>query len=136
MAIGEIDGDYILGICFVAFVNPATRITLLLVPLSAAILTGSYFILRGKYTMSINIRHRYIGIVLSFGLRVNFDRPRILRARPYYFNHYKVKAFHLTVSVFAFEITSCCRVDFLMANNKVIKIAQTSNTGMLYHTGI
>lgn len=54
MAIGEIDGDYILGICFVAFVNPATRITLLLVPFSAAIVTGSYFILRGKYVMFIN----------------------------------------------------------------------------------
>lgn len=48
MAIGEIDADYVTGICFVGFINKAARIGLLLAPSTAALLIGGYIIIRGK----------------------------------------------------------------------------------------
>ncbi|CAH0564156.1 unnamed protein product [Brassicogethes aeneus] len=47
MAIGEIDGDYVTGICFVGFVNRAARTGLLLAPLAAAMLVSGYIIVKG-----------------------------------------------------------------------------------------
>ncbi|KAJ8974106.1 hypothetical protein NQ317_010403 [Molorchus minor] len=47
MAIGEIDGDYVTGICFVGFVNMAARAGLLLAPLAATIIVSGYIIVRG-----------------------------------------------------------------------------------------
>ncbi|CAG9824594.1 unnamed protein product [Phaedon cochleariae] len=47
MAISEIDGDYVTGICFVGFVNMAARTGLLLFPVVAAILVSGYIIVRG-----------------------------------------------------------------------------------------
>lgn len=47
MAIGEIDGDYVTGICFVGCVNLAARYGLLLAPLVAAMLVSGYLIIRG-----------------------------------------------------------------------------------------
>lgn len=48
MAIGEIDGDYVTGICFVGYVNMAARIGLLLCPLAATMMVSGYIIVRGK----------------------------------------------------------------------------------------
>ncbi|XP_050297763.1 protein smoothened isoform X2 [Anthonomus grandis grandis] len=47
MAIGEIDGDYITGICFVGFANMAARAGLFLAPLVATMLVSIYIIVRG-----------------------------------------------------------------------------------------
>ncbi|XP_025831873.1 protein smoothened [Agrilus planipennis] len=47
MALGEIDGDYVLGICFVGFVNPAARAGLLLAPLAVTMVVAGYIITRG-----------------------------------------------------------------------------------------
>ncbi|XP_066159357.1 protein smoothened isoform X1 [Euwallacea fornicatus] len=47
MAIGEIDGDYITGICFVGFANWAARIGLFLFPFAAIMLVSIYIIIRG-----------------------------------------------------------------------------------------
>lgn len=47
MGIGEIDGDYVLGICFVGCINSAARIGLLLAPLAATITTAGYIVIRG-----------------------------------------------------------------------------------------
>ncbi|CAG9859679.1 unnamed protein product [Phyllotreta striolata] len=47
MAIGEIDGDYVTGICFVGFVNKTARAGLLLTPLAAAMLLSGYIIIKG-----------------------------------------------------------------------------------------
>ncbi|XP_017776095.1 PREDICTED: protein smoothened isoform X2 [Nicrophorus vespilloides] len=44
MALGEIDGDYVAGICFV---NSSARTGLLLTPLTATILIAGYFVTRG-----------------------------------------------------------------------------------------
>ncbi|KAI4456612.1 frizzled [Holotrichia oblita] len=46
MALGEIDGDYISGICFVGFINGTARTGLLLAPLAVAISLGGYIIIR------------------------------------------------------------------------------------------
>ncbi|XP_056644172.1 protein smoothened [Diorhabda carinulata] len=47
MAIGEIDGDYVTGICFVGFVTKAARAGLLLTPLAAAMIASGYIIVKG-----------------------------------------------------------------------------------------
>ncbi|KAJ8965138.1 hypothetical protein NQ314_004363, partial [Rhamnusium bicolor] len=47
MAIGEIDGDYVTGICFVGFVSMAARTGLLLAPLAATMIVSGYIIVRG-----------------------------------------------------------------------------------------
>ncbi|RZC37430.1 smoothened [Asbolus verrucosus] len=47
MAIGEIDGDYVTGICFVGMVTFAARAGLLLAPLAAAMVCAGYIIIRG-----------------------------------------------------------------------------------------
>ncbi|GJQ72421.1 smo [Trypoxylus dichotomus] len=47
MALGEIDGDYISGICFVGFINTTARTGLLLAPLAVAVSLGGYIIIRG-----------------------------------------------------------------------------------------
>lgn len=49
MAIGEIDGDYITGICFVGFANMAARAGLFLSPLVCTMLVSVYIIIRGKF---------------------------------------------------------------------------------------
>lgn len=49
MALGEIDGDYVTGICFVGFANRAARAGLFLAPLAAAMLVSEYITLRGVY---------------------------------------------------------------------------------------
>ncbi|CAG9773620.1 unnamed protein product [Ceutorhynchus assimilis] len=47
MAIGEIDGDYVTGICFVGFENMGARVGLFLAPLAATMLVSIYIIIRG-----------------------------------------------------------------------------------------
>ncbi|XP_060522091.1 protein smoothened [Cylas formicarius] len=47
MAIGEIDGDYVTGICFVGFVDTAASTGLLLVPLLGTMTVSVYIIIRG-----------------------------------------------------------------------------------------
>lgn len=48
MALGEIDGDFVTGICFVGFVNSAARTGLLLAPLSLAMIVSGYIITKGN----------------------------------------------------------------------------------------
>lgn len=55
MALGEIDGDYISGICFVGFMNSTARIGLLLAPLAVAITIGGYIVTRGL-TLLIRVK--------------------------------------------------------------------------------
>lgn len=47
MAIGEIDGDYVTGICFVGFVNIYARVGLLLAPLIAVMASSGYVVTKG-----------------------------------------------------------------------------------------
>nr|CAI5822276.1 unnamed protein product [Callosobruchus analis] len=47
MAIGEIDGDFVTGICFVGVVSKAARTGLLLAPLAATMVVSAYIIARG-----------------------------------------------------------------------------------------
>lgn len=47
MAIGEIDGNSELGICFVGYMNPSARGGLLLGPVAVLFCAGAYFLLRG-----------------------------------------------------------------------------------------
>lgn len=48
MAIGEIDGDFVTGICFVGFFNMAARAGFLLAPLAATMVVSGYIITRGE----------------------------------------------------------------------------------------
>lgn len=48
MALGEIDGNSEMGICFVGYMNPAARGGLLLGPVAIFYSAGGYFLLRGE----------------------------------------------------------------------------------------
>lgn len=47
MALGEIDGDYVTGICFVGMVNTPARIGLLLTPLAMCVIASGYITVKG-----------------------------------------------------------------------------------------
>lgn len=47
MALGEIDGDYVTGICFVGTITFAAKAGLLLAPLTATMAVAGYIIIRG-----------------------------------------------------------------------------------------
>ncbi|XP_022199353.2 protein smoothened [Nilaparvata lugens] len=51
MASGEIDGNSVVGICFVGYINHAFRIGLLIVPASIAYFIGGYFIFKALATL-------------------------------------------------------------------------------------
>ncbi|XP_075238286.1 smoothened, frizzled class receptor [Lycorma delicatula] len=51
MAFGEIDGNSVVGICFVGYINHIYRISLLLVPVFIALSVGGYFLLKGLLTL-------------------------------------------------------------------------------------
>jgi smoothened protein len=53
MALGEIDGDSVAGICFVGYVNQAARAGFLLGPISTVLLVGGYFLSRGECSYSV-----------------------------------------------------------------------------------
>lgn len=47
MALGEIDGDYVTGICFVGMVNMTARAGLLLMPLAVSVMMSGYITVKG-----------------------------------------------------------------------------------------
>lgn len=47
MALGEIDGDYVTGICFVGMVNATARTGFLLVPLAISVIISGYITVKG-----------------------------------------------------------------------------------------
>uniref|UniRef100_U5EP59 Putative smoothened n=1 Tax=Corethrella appendiculata TaxID=1370023 RepID=U5EP59_9DIPT len=49
MALSEVDGNSVLGICFVGYFNHAIRTLFLLAPLALLLVIGSYFSIRGFY---------------------------------------------------------------------------------------
>lgn len=49
MALGEIDGNSMTGICFVGYTNHVVRAWFVLGPMLIVLLIGGYFICRGKY---------------------------------------------------------------------------------------
>lgn len=51
MAVGEIDANSEMGICFVGYMNPAARGGLLLGPVAAFFSAGAYFLMRGLITL-------------------------------------------------------------------------------------
>ncbi|XP_014239427.1 protein smoothened [Cimex lectularius] len=51
MALGEIDGDSVTGICFVGTVNDEYRAGFLLLPVAAALTIGTYFLAKGLFTL-------------------------------------------------------------------------------------
>lgn len=61
MALGEIDGNSVTGICFVGYTNHAVRAWFLLGPVLIVLLVGGYFLSRGKiYYRDIYVRFHYI----------------------------------------------------------------------------
>jgi smoothened protein len=51
MALGEIDGNSVAGICFVGYVNPEYRAGFLLLPLIVALSIGTYFMAKGWFIL-------------------------------------------------------------------------------------
>lgn len=55
MAVGEVDGSSVTGVCFVGYVSHAMRAALLLAPLGVVLVLGGYFLLRGILFIIISI---------------------------------------------------------------------------------
>ncbi|XP_064480541.1 protein smoothened-like [Ornithodoros turicata] len=51
LALGVVDGDSVMGICFVSSRNPVVRSVFVLCPVTAAYLAGSYFLCRELYKL-------------------------------------------------------------------------------------
>ncbi|XP_033228308.1 protein smoothened-like [Belonocnema kinseyi] len=51
MALGEIDGNSVTGICFVGYFNHSARVWFLLVPLGLVLLIGGFFLFRALLTL-------------------------------------------------------------------------------------
>jgi len=49
MALGEIDGNSVTGICFVGYTNHMVRAWFVLGPVFVVVLVGGYFLCRGTY---------------------------------------------------------------------------------------
>ncbi|XP_022917001.2 protein smoothened isoform X1 [Onthophagus taurus] len=79
MALGEIDGDYTSGICFVGCLNSAARAGMLLAPLGVAISLGGYIIIRGLILLiRVKIESReIISVHSSRKIRSNIMRMGI-----------------------------------------------------------
>lgn len=52
LALSEVDGNSIVGICFVGYVNHSFRAGFLLVPLGGVLLVGGFFIVRGMIKLN------------------------------------------------------------------------------------
>lgn len=52
MALSEVDGSSIVGICFVGYQNHAIRIALVLVPVGGLVLISIFFICRGLFRVN------------------------------------------------------------------------------------
>lgn len=51
MAMSEVDGNSIIGICFVGYMNHAMRGAFLIGPICAVLIIGGYFLSRGMLTL-------------------------------------------------------------------------------------
>lgn len=65
MALGEIDGDYVTGICFVGMVNDTARAGLLLAPLAISVIMSGCITVKGDY------KNCLLFLVQFFCFRIN-----------------------------------------------------------------
>lgn len=56
MALGEIDGNSVTGICFVGYFNHVVRFCFLLGPLICVLLIGGYFLTRGMQFLCFGLK--------------------------------------------------------------------------------
>lgn len=81
MALGEIDGNSVTGICFVGYANYIVRIWFVLIPVLIVLLVGGYFSCRGEYhfcyfylsIMTIKIVLNIIIFSNSFRTQINCE---------------------------------------------------------------
>lgn len=92
MAIGEIDADYVTGICFVGFINKAARIGLLLAPSTAALLIGGYIIIRGLILL----------------VKVRVESQEVISEH----SNSKIKSTIIRMSIFATMLVIFCIITF------------------------
>ncbi|KAK5641587.1 hypothetical protein RI129_010134 [Pyrocoelia pectoralis] len=93
MAIGEIDGDYVLGICFVGCINSAARIGLLLTPLAATIISAGYIVVRGLLVL----------------IRVKIDSKNVISDH----SSRKIRSNIVRMGVFALFMVIFCIITFI-----------------------
>lgn len=65
MALGEIDGNSVTGICFVGYTNHAVRAWFLLGPVLIVLLVGGYFLCRGMFQIH-TLLYLKLTIILYF----------------------------------------------------------------------
>lgn len=113
MALGEIDGDYVTGICFVGLISAAARTGLLLAPLAVAMIASSYITVRG---ISRNLYTRvlfpltvllFLGLILL--IRVKIDTREIISQH----SSSKIRSNIVRMGVFALFMLVFCIITFV-----------------------
>lgn len=113
MALGEIDGDYVLGICFVGFVNPAARIGLLLTPLGLTIIVAGYIVIQGRpdsifnYFVLIMVTFIVLGLLLL--IQVKIDSRDVISVH----SSRKIRSNIVRMGVFALFMVLFCIITFV-----------------------
>lgn len=110
MAIGEIDGDYVTGICFVGYVNMGARVGLLLSPLAATMIASGYIIIRGEIYFAFHfLKHFRIvisGLILL--IKVRIDSREIISEH----SSRKIRSNIVRMGVFTIFMVVFCLITF------------------------
>lgn len=75
MALGNIDGNSMTGICFVGYANHASRAGFVLAPMLLVVLVGGYFLCRGRYCFSLCI---FVISMITFQQRIQTNSSQFL----------------------------------------------------------
>ncbi|KAL7739389.1 hypothetical protein ACLKA6_002457 [Drosophila palustris] len=138
MALSEVDGNGIVGICFVGYINHSMRAGLLLGPLCGVILIGGYFITRGMIMLfglkhfandikSTSASNKIHLIIMRMGVCALLTLIFILVAIACHVTEFR----HSAEWAESFRHFIICRISSVFDENSVCKIENRPSVGVL-----
>ncbi|EDW03985.1 protein smoothened [Drosophila grimshawi] len=138
MALSEVDGNGIVGICFVGYINHGMRAALLLGPLCGVILIGGYFITRGMIMLfglkhfandikSTSASNKIHLIIMRMGVCALLSLIFILVAITCHVTEFR----HSAEWAESFRNYIICRISSVYDENSVCKIDNRPSVGVL-----
>ncbi|XP_034472010.1 protein smoothened isoform X2 [Drosophila innubila] len=138
MALSEVDGNGIVGICFVGYINHSMRAGLLLGPLCGVILIGGYFITRGMIMLfglkhfandikSASASNKIHLIIMRMGVCALLTLIFILVAIACHVTEFR----HSAEWAESFRHYIICRISSVFDENSVCKIENRPSVGVL-----
>ncbi|XP_017855073.1 protein smoothened [Drosophila busckii] len=138
MALSEVDGSGIVGICFVGYINHAMRAGLLLGPLCGVILIGGYFITRGMVMLfglkhfandikSTSASNKIHLIIMRMGVCALLTLVFILVAIACHVTEFR----HSAAWAESFRAYIICRITSVFDENSTCKIENRPSVGVL-----